>query len=72
MTQEQAMEILHAGMIVLFKIAAPILLLSMVVGLLISIFQAATQIHEQTITFVPKLFFIGLVLFIAGSWMGGQ
>ena len=71
MTQEQAIEILHAEIIVLFKIAAPILLLSMVVGLLISIFQAATQIHEQTITFVPKLFFIGLVLFIAGSWMGG-
>lgn len=66
---EQAMEIMHEGLVVLIKISAPILLLSMFVGLLISIFQAATQINEQTITFVPKLFFIGIVLFVAGGWM---
>lgn len=66
---EQAMEIMHEGLVVLMKISAPILLLSMFVGLLISIFQAATQINEQTITFVPKLFFIGIVLFSAGGWM---
>ena len=39
------------------------------VGLIIAIFQAATQIHEQTLTFVPKLFAIAMVLLLLGSWM---
>lgn len=51
------------------KLAGPILIVSMVVGVLISILQAATQIHEQTITFVPKLVVIGLILLIFGSSM---
>lgn len=50
-------------------VAAPILLVSIVVGLLISIFQATTQIQEQTLTFVPKLIAIAVVGLIAGSWM---
>jgi flagellar biosynthetic protein FliQ len=53
----------------MIKLAAPILLLSMLVGLVIAIFQAATQIHEQTLTFVPKLFVIVLVLLLVGNWM---
>jgi flagellar biosynthetic protein FliQ len=51
------------------KLAGPILVVSMVVGILISIIQAATQIHEQTITFVPKLLVIGLMLLVMGSNM---
>ena len=51
------------------KLAGPVLVVSMVVGVVISILQAATQIHEQTITFVPKLIVIGLVLLIMGSNM---
>jgi flagellar biosynthetic protein FliQ len=51
------------------KLAGPVLVVSMVVGILISILQAATQIHEQTITFVPKLVVIGLMLIIMGSNM---
>lgn len=51
------------------KVAAPILIVALSVGLLISIFQAATQINEQTLTFVPKLLAIALVLLFAGSWM---
>ena len=43
--------------------------MSMAVGVLIAIFQAATQIHEQTLTFVPKLIVIALVLLALGSWM---
>ncbi len=50
-------------------VAAPILLVSIIVGLLISIFQATTQIQEQTLTFVPKLIAIAVVGLIAGSWM---
>ncbi|WP_097004755.1 flagellar biosynthetic protein FliQ [Lacrimispora amygdalina] len=51
------------------KLAGPILVVSMIVGILISILQAATQIHEQTITFVPKLLVIGLILLMMGSNM---
>lgn len=52
-----------------FLLSAPILLVALAVGLCISIFQAATQINEQTLTFVPKVLAIALVLIIAGSWM---
>ena len=50
-------------------VAAPILLISIIVGLIISIFQATTQIQEQTLTFVPKLVSVALVGLITGSWM---
>lgn len=50
-------------------VAAPILVISIVVGLLISIFQATTQIQEQTLTFVPKLIAAAVVGLIAGPWM---
>ncbi|HHW46751.1 MAG TPA: flagellar biosynthetic protein FliQ [Clostridiales bacterium] len=69
MTISQIMEILQAAMLAAIKIAAPILITSIAVGLIIAIFQAATQIHEQTITFVPKLFAIVVVLLVMGSWM---
>lgn len=54
---------------VALKLSAPVLLLSMGIGILISIVQAATQIHEQTLTFVPKLLIIVAVFLLAGSWM---
>ena len=50
-------------------ISAPILIVSVLVGLIISIFQATTQIQEQTLTFVPKLVAIALVGLLTGSWM---
>ena len=69
MTISQIMQLMHAALLVALKIAAPTLVISMVVGLVISILQAATQIHEQTLTFVPKLIAITVVLFILGPWM---
>lgn len=51
------------------KLAGPVLIVSMIVGIIISILQAATQIHEQTITFVPKLLVIGIMLLMMGSNM---
>lgn len=51
------------------KIAGPVLIVSMIVGLIISIFQAVTQIQEQTLTFVPKMISIIAVLLILGPWM---
>lgn len=53
----------------MLKTAGPILIMSMLVGLVIAILQAATQIHEQTLTFVPKLFAIGLTLILLGPWL---
>ncbi len=54
---------------VTLKLAAPILLSVLAVGLLIAMFQAATQINEMTLTFVPKLIIVALVLVLAGHWM---
>lgn len=69
MTNSEAIMLMQAALIVATKISAPILLISMGVGLIISIFQAATQIHEQTITFVPKLILIALIMLLTGSAM---
>jgi len=54
---------------VTLKLAAPILLSVLAVGLVIAMFQAATQINEMTLTFVPKLIVVALVLVVAGHWM---
>lgn len=51
------------------QLGGPVLIISMVVGIIISILQAATQIHEQTLTFVPKLLVIGIILLLTGSNM---
>ncbi len=69
MTSDQLLGVMQEAITVAIKLCAPILLISMGVGLIISIIQAATQIHEQTITFVPKLLLIALVLLAGGSWM---
>jgi flagellar biosynthetic protein FliQ len=63
------MNVMQHSMVVALKMAAPILIVSMGIGLIISIFQAATQIHEQTLTFVPKLIAIAVILIFLGSWM---
>lgn len=54
---------------VVIRLAAPMLLLSMVVGVIVAILQAVTQIHEQTISFILKLIVVVLFLIIGGSWM---
>ncbi len=50
-------------------VSAPLLLSTLIIGLAVSIFQALTQINENTLTFVPKMIVIGLVLILAGPWM---
>ena len=69
MTNTEVMSIMQSALIVGVKLAAPILLLSMFLGILISIIQAATQIHEQTIKFVPKLILIIALCLFSGNWM---
>lgn len=69
MSNAEVMDIMRVSLMVAIKLCGPVLILSMLVGVLISILQAATQIHEQTITFVPKLLVISLVCLFLGSWM---
>ena len=63
------MEIMQETMVVILKVSAPLLGVSMIVGLVIAVFQAATQIHEQTLTFVPKLLTVAILLIIMGSFI---
>ena len=69
MNSGQVMEIFREALYLAVKLAAPILIISVLLGLVISILQAATQIHEQTLTFVPKLVGIGVILLLLGPWM---
>ena len=62
-------QILREGIWVVLKIGGPMLLLSMAVGVFIAIFQAVTQIHEQTLGFIFKMTVVVLFLLIAGGWM---
>lgn len=55
--------------LVAVKLVAPLLLSSLAIGLLVAMFQAATQINEQTLTFIPKLAMVIIVLMIGGPWM---
>lgn len=69
MTAEEVVMVVRDGLFVIIKTAAPVLLVSLIVGLAVSIFQTVTSIQEQTLTFIPKLLGIFLTLMIAGSWM---
>ena len=69
MSVSQIMQVVQAAMLTILKVSAPMLLVSMAVGLVISVLQAATQIHEQTVAFVPKLVAILVVFVVFGSWM---
>lgn len=69
MTVSEIMGVFQSAMMVALKVAAPVLIVSILIGLIISIFQAATQIHEQTLTFVPKLLAIAAILILLGPWM---
>ena len=62
-------DLLRDAVGVAIKLASPMLLLSMLVGVVVAIFQAVTQIHEQTIGFVLKLIIVVGVLLVAGGWM---
>ena len=69
MTDTAVLEIALAAIVVTGKLAAPILLVTLGVGFAISLLQSATQIQEVTLTFVPKLVGVALVILVAGHWM---
>ena len=60
---------ISAALFMVIKMALPVLLTSMIIGLVISIFQTVTSIQEQTLTFVPKVIGVFLVLMLIGNWM---
>ena len=72
MTQDTVMEIFREAIMLAFKLALPVLLVAMIVGLVVAILQAATQIHEQTLTFAPKAIATGLTLFFLAPWTTNQ
>ncbi|HIX28115.1 MAG TPA: flagellar biosynthetic protein FliQ [Candidatus Blautia stercoravium] len=69
MSNGEVLDLMYQVFVLAVQLGGPILIISMLVGVLISIIQAATQIHEQTITFVPKLIVIGLILVFTGGTM---
>jgi flagellar biosynthetic protein FliQ len=69
MTEELVLKLSQDAMKTTAMIATPMLLGTLVIGLGVSIFQALTQINEATLTFVPKIVFIGIVVVVAGPWM---
>ncbi len=71
MTPESVMALGHEAMKLALLLGAPLLLVALVTGLLISLFQAATQINEMTLSFIPKLLAVFATLVIAGPWMLG-
>lgn len=69
MTIDEVVAIASNALYLIIKTAAPILLVSLVVGLVISIFQTVTSIQEQTLTFVPKIICVFVSIMILGHWM---
>ena len=69
MTVELVSDIMQEGLFVILKTAAPPLLVSLVIGLAVSIFQTVTSIQEQTLTFVPKVVGMFITLMILGHWI---
>lgn len=69
MTPESVMTVAHSAIMLMLVIAGPMLIAALATGLVISIFQAATQINEMTLSFIPKLLAMVLALAVLGPWM---
>jgi flagellar biosynthetic protein FliQ len=69
MTDQTVLDLGAKAMWVTLQVAAPVLIAVLVTGLLVSVFQAATQINEQTLSFIPKVLFMTVALVICGPWI---
>ena len=69
MTPEMVLDVGREALWVIALLSAPLLLSALAVGLLVGMIQAATQIQEMTLTFIPKLIVLALALLVSGSWM---
>lgn len=72
MDSTQIFDITRRAVFIAAEVAAPVLIICLIVGIVISIFQAATQIHEQTLSFVPKIIIVLVAIIIGGNWMVNQ
>lgn len=72
MTMDDVASIANTALFLIIKTSAPILLISLIIGLIVSIFQTVTSIQEQTLTFVPKIIGVFLAIMLLGSWMMGE
>ncbi|MFL5963102.1 MAG: flagellar biosynthesis protein FliQ [Gaiellaceae bacterium] len=72
MNQDTVTHLAVQAMVITLKISGPFLLAGLIVGLAVSIFQAATQIQEMTLSFIPKIVAVGAVVIIGGPWMLDQ
>jgi flagellar biosynthesis protein FliQ len=72
MDQDTVINLASQAMSLAFEVAGPLLLVAMVVGLLVSIFQAVTQIQEQSLTLIPKIVAIAAITVLLGPWMLDQ
>lgn len=69
MTDSQVLEIMTNAMLLASKLAGPLLITALALGVIVSLIQTVTQIQEMTLTFVPKILAIMLVLIVSGNWM---
>lgn len=69
MQERDALELTRHAIIIAMQLTMPILTVSLIIGVIVSLFQAVTQIQEQTLTFVPKVIIIALTLVVLGPWM---
>lgn len=69
MTLDDVVNISREALYMIIRVAAPVLIISLVIGLIVSIFQTVTSIQEQTLTFVPKIVCVFLGLMLLGHWM---
>lgn len=69
MSIEAVTEITNKALYLIIEVSLPVLLVSLIIGLIISIFQTVTSIQEQTLTFVPKIICVFLALMLTGSWI---
>lgn len=72
MTQTHVIQVAYQGMLLILILSAPPILISMFFGIIVAIFQAATQIQEQTLSFTIKLVAVTLTLMFLGGWLGAQ
>ncbi len=72
MYQNQVIQLAYQGLLLILILSAPPILVSMFLGIIVAIFQAATQIQEQTLSFTIKLVAVTLTLMFLGSWLGAQ
>lgn len=72
MTPQTVMDLAYQGMKLTLLMAGPLLGVALLVGLIVSLFQAATQINEMTLSFIPKILAVFVVLVVAGPWLIGQ